>query len=148
MTLQAKKKQQDVGTHDLGLVGGNGRSLQIVGEQWNLWQIGEIWAHMPCNVKVGKPGASEILEKVFQAKRGALGMWLRTCGREWQVSVNLPNLPEESLLRSPRMKKEKLRKFAFNPKSAPEGEKFPVIALDYQHRRSASALFVRLYCKC
>ena len=24
----------------------------------------------------------------------------------------------------------------------PEGEKFPVIALDYQHRRSASALFV------
>ena len=29
-----------------------------------------------------------------------------------------------------------------------EGEKFPVIALDYQHRRSASALFVRLYSKC
>ena len=24
----------------------------------------------------------------------------------------------------------------------PEGEKFPVIALDYQHRRSASALFL------
>ena len=30
----------------------------------------------------------------------------------------------------------------------PEGEKFPVIALDYQHRRSASALFIRLYSKC
>ena len=26
----------------------------------------------------------------------------------------------------------------------PEGEKFPVIALEYEHRRSASAPFVRL----
>ena len=30
------------------------------------------------------------------------------------------------------------------PPGDPEGEKFPVIALDYQHRRSASALFVWL----
>ena len=29
-----------------------------------------------------------------------------------------------------------------NVDPSPEGEKFPVIALDYQHRRSASALFL------
>jgi len=58
---------------------------------------GKSGRHMPCNVKVGKPGASKILEKVFQAKWGDFGTW--------QVSGNLPNLPEESLLRSPRMKK-------------------------------------------
>ena len=35
-----------------------------------------------------------------------------------------------------------LHKAGFLGKVDPEGEKFPVIALDYQHRRSASALFV------
>ena len=64
------------------------------------------------------------------------------------VSENLSERMTEGV--SERMSEDMSEEMDSSPRSVqltslgvpPEGEKFPVIALDYKHRRSASALFV------